>query len=88
MKTHKEIRKVWLSANDTLRFASGYYGNGRWPCSVLSGHPCFVEFSSTGDLVDYSGPEDVSAAELSACLSANLTKRSAKERARFADCIR
>src|SRR5690606_10072863 len=88
MKLMPGALKIWLSANDTYRFASGYYGTGRWPCSILSGHACFVEFASNGDLVDYSGPEDVSNAELMACVSANLTKRTAKERARFAGCIR
>ena len=88
MKISKTARKVWLSANDTYRFAVGYYGTGIWPCSVLSGHACFIEFAGNGDLVDYSGPDDVSSAELMACLSSNLTKRTAKERVRFADCIR
>ena len=88
MKISKHSRKIWLSANDTFRFAYGTYGTGKWPCSVLSGEKCFVEFASNGDLVDYSGPEDVSNAELMACLSANLTKRTVKEHARFADCIR
>ncbi len=88
MKIHKHVRKVWLSENDTYRFAVGCYNTGKWPCSVLSGNRCFIEFASNGDLVDYSGPADVSSAELMACLSANLTKRTAKERARFADCIR
>ena len=88
MKLQPTTLKIWLSANDTERFASGYYGTGRWPCSVLSGRACFVEFAGNGDLIDYSGPDDVSTAELMACISANLTKRTAKERARFAHCIR
>jgi len=54
----------------------------------MSGHRVFVEFDPRGDLVDYSGPADVSNAELMACLSANLTKRDRKTRDRFADCIR
>ena len=37
MKLQKDTRKIWLSANDTRRFASGYYGTGRWPCSALAG---------------------------------------------------
>ena len=88
MKIHPTCLKVWLSENDTYRFASGYYGTGRWPCSVMSGHRVFVEFDPRGDLVDYSGPADVSNAELMACLSANLTKRDRTTRDRFADCIR
>ena len=88
MKIQKDTRKVWLSANDTQRFASGYYGTGRWPCSVLAGHAVFAEFASNGDLLDYSGPEEVSNAELMACISANLTKRTKADRARFADCLR
>ena len=88
MKIHPTCLKVWLSANDTYRFASGFYGTGCWPCSALSGHAVVVEFDPRGDLVDYSGPADVSNAELMACLSANLTKRSRVFRSRFADCIR
>lgn len=88
MKISPISRKVWLSANDTYRFASGSYGTGRWPCSVLSGHAVFVEFDSRGNLVDYSGPADAPTAELMACLSANLTKRDRKTRERFTDCIR
>lgn len=88
MKISKHTRAIWLSANDTYRFAVGYYGTGKWPCSVLSGERCFVAFDSRGDLVDYAGPDDVSNAELMACISANLTKRTAKERAQFAECIR
>jgi hypothetical protein len=88
MKLQKDTRKIWLSANDTRRFASGYYGTGRWPCSALAGHAVFVEFAGNGDLIDYDGPEDVSTDELTACISANLTKRSETDRARFADCLR
>ena len=81
-------RSIWLSANDTYRFSVGYYGTGYWPCSTLSGERVFVSFGNNGDLIDYAGPEDVSGAELMACLSANLSKRAQKERARFTDCIR
>lgn len=80
--------KIWLSANDTYRFASGYYGTGKWPCSALSGNAVFVEFDANGDLIDYQGPEDVSNSELMACISANLTKRSKREREEFAHCLR
>lgn len=88
MKIHPTCNKIWLSENDTYRFAVGYYGTGTWPCSSLSGKRCFVEFDSKGDLVDYSGPDEASGTELMACISANLTKRSKKTRQRFADCIR
>ena len=88
MKISPHSRKVWLSANDTYLFAVGAYGTGRWPCSELSGHRVFIKFDSRGDLVEYSGPPDVSNAELMACLSANLTKRGKQTRARFAECIR
>lgn len=88
MKLHLPSRSVWLSAGDTCRFASGYYGTGCWPCSALSGHRVFVQFDAKGNLTDYAGPDDVSDAELMACLEANFSKRTAKERAAFADCIR
>ena len=88
MKINTYSRSVWLSANDTYRFASGYYDTGRWPCSVLAGNRAFVQFASNGDLVDYAGPDGVSNDELMACIAANLTKRPAKVRALFADCIR
>lgn len=86
-------RKIWLSANDTYRFATGYYRRGKWPCSFLSGKMVFVEFDNRGDLVDLvinngKGEQDCQNNELMACIEANLTKRTAKERARFADCIR
>jgi hypothetical protein len=41
--------KVWLSANDTYKWA--HKDGAYWPCSQLSGHRVFVEFYS-GNLVD------------------------------------
>ena len=81
-------RKIWLSENDTYLFANGYYGTGSYPCSSLSGNRCFVEFDSSGDLVDYDGPDNVEGGELMACIESNLTKRTKAERERFANCIR
>ena len=93
MKIHPECLKIWLSENDTYRFAIGSYGTGRWPCSVLSGRRLFVEFASNGDLIDLAldggrGAQDCPANELSACIAANLTKRSKRDRERFAHCLR
>lgn len=93
MKVSPSSLSIWLSENDTYRFAVGYYGTGSWPCSELSGKRVFVSFESNGDLVDLSvnngeGDQDVSNAELMACISANLTKRDKKTRERFAHCIR
>jgi len=82
--------KIWLSENDTYRFASGFYGTGRWPCSELSGKRVFVEFDSVGDLVDLDVRPNCypNSGELMACVEANLTKRTKRERERFARCIR
>ena len=41
--------QLWLSANDTYNWA--HKPGAIWPCSVLSGHRLFAEFSN-GDLVD------------------------------------
>jgi len=82
--------KIWLSENDTYRFASGFYGTGRWPCSELSGKRVFVEFDSAGELVDLDVRPNCypNKGELMACVEANLTKRTKRERERFARCIR
>lgn len=42
--------KLWLSANDTWRWANR--PNARWPGSTLSGRRLFAEFDSRGDLID------------------------------------
>lgn len=80
--------KVWLSENDTEKFANGYFGNGSWPCSNLAGNQVFVEFDpKNGDMIDYSGPE-ASNGEIMACLEACLSAATEEVRGTFAHCIR
>ena len=60
--------KLWLSASDTYHWAS------RWPCSVLSGRPLFVEYDR-GGLVDLAVDGDCPAHELTAIVSDILRGR-------------
>ena len=62
---------IWASARDTSEWASK--PGGVWPCSELSGRRFMASFDD-GGLVDLSvdgkgAPDDLSANELSACVS-------------------
>lgn len=48
-KIHKDDVSVWISANETYRWANAV--GTSWPCSTLSGHRIFAAFDSNG-LVD------------------------------------
>ena len=69
--------KVWLSANDTYRWATR---EGQcWPGSELSGKRVFAESGKNGDLVDVAidgrAGVEVDATELNACLSDHIAIR-------------
>ena len=51
IKKIKNTVKLWLSANDTYKWA--HKTGACWPCSLLSGKQLFAEFDD-GDLVDFT----------------------------------
>ncbi len=72
MKIYRTVTsvKVWLSARDTYNWAHRV-GNS-WPCSQLSNHRVFAEFTMNGDLVDFEidgNPGDCDATEFNAIIA-------------------
>ncbi len=50
IKKSDQSTQLWLSANDTYNWA--HKSGASWPCSVLSGHRLYAQFSPSGDLID------------------------------------
>ncbi len=73
MKNDGSTTKIWLSAEDTYKWA--HRVGASWPCSTLSGKRLFAEFDD-GDLVDLTingkANQDCDASEFNAMI-ADLT---------------
>ena len=71
---------LWISARETEEWAAGRatFGEGRWPCSDLSGHRVFAQFDSNGlvDLaIDGKDSVDIDANEFNALTSSALKEK-------------
>jgi hypothetical protein len=72
IETNGSSVRVWASARDTYSWA--HKPGAAWPCSTLSGHRFYAEFSR-GDLVDFTldgRTGDVNAHEFAAFLTDKL----------------
>ena len=73
MRQSKDKTKLWLSSDDTSRWASRH--GAWWPCSFLSGRRLWAMFDGfNGDLVDMSidggrGDQDCPLDEFNAIVS-------------------
>ena len=69
-KSGQGYTELWLSANDTYGWA--HRQGAIWPCSELSGHRLYAQFSEHGDLIDMTidgRSKDCSADEFNAITS-------------------
>lgn len=75
VKRNQHGTKLWLSANDTYKWASR--PDAAWLCSTLTNRRVFAEFDGRGDLVDLAidggrGNQDCDGHELDSIVADHL----------------